>query len=95
MFWCKTHSEEGNLIVAICDEKLLGKKIGKKPRVTVEKGFYEGELIDENKAVELMKKADICNILGKDIIKIALEKKFITKENIILIGDIPHAQFIQ
>jgi hypothetical protein len=52
-------------------------------------------LVDENKAIELMKKANICNLLGKDIIKIALEKKFITKENIILIGEIPHAQFIQ
>jgi hypothetical protein len=95
MFWCKTHLEKENLIVAICDEKLLCKKIGKKPTVTVEKRFYGGELIDDKKAVELLKKANICNILGKEIINIALEKKFITKENIILIGDIPHAQFIQ
>jgi hypothetical protein len=95
MFWCKIHSEKENLIVAICDEKLLGKKIGKKPRVTVEKKFYGEELIDDKKAVEMMEKANICNLLGKEIIKIALEKKFIMKENIILIGDIPHAQFIQ
>jgi hypothetical protein len=95
MFWCKIHSEKENLIVAICDEKLLGKKIGKKPRVTVEKEFYGGELIDDKKAVEMMEKANICNLLGKEIIKIALEKKFIMKENIILIGEIPHAQFIQ
>ncbi len=95
MFWCKTHSAKGNLIVAICDEELLNKKIGKKPSITIEKKFYGEQLIDDKRAVEFMKKADICNILGKDIIKIALEKKFITKENIILIGDIPHAQFIQ
>jgi hypothetical protein len=95
MFWCKTHFGEGNLIVAICDQKLLCKKIGKNPRITVEKRFYGKELIDDEKAVGLMKKANICNILGKEIINIALEKKFITKENIILIGDIPHAQFIQ
>ncbi len=95
MFWCKTHSEKGYLIVAICDEKLLGKKIGKKPIITVNKNFYGGELIDDEKIIIFMKKANICNLLGKDIIKIALEKKFITKENIILIGEIPHAQFIQ
>jgi hypothetical protein len=95
MFWCKAHSARGNLILAICDEKLLGKKIGKELKITVNKEFYGGELIDDQKAVELMKKANICNLLGKDIINIALEKKFITKENIILIGDIPHAQFIQ
>ena len=95
MFWCKTYSAKGNLIVAICDEKLLCKKIGKKPTVTVDKKFYGEELIDDKKAVDLMKKANICNLLGKEIIKIALGKKFITEENIILIGEIPHAQFIQ
>jgi len=95
MFWCKIHSVERNLIVAICDEELLGTKIGKTPKIIVEKKFYGEELVDEEKAIELMKKAKICNLLGKDIIKIALEKKFITKENIIHIGEIPHAQFIQ
>jgi hypothetical protein len=95
MFWYKTHSEKENLIVAICDEKLLGKKIGENPTITVEKKFYGGELIDDKKAVDMMEKANICNLLGKGIVKIALEKKFIMKENIILIGDIPHAQFIQ
>ncbi len=95
MFWCKIHSEKESLIVAICDEKLLGKKIGKKPEIIVEKKFYGGEIIDNEKAVSFMKKANICNLLGKEIIKIALEKKFITKDNIILIGEIPHAQFIQ
>jgi len=95
MFWCKIHSVKESLIVAICDEKLLGKKIGKELKVTVNKEFYGGELIDGQKTVELMKKSNICNLLGKEIVNIALEKKFITKENIILIGDIPHAQFIQ
>lgn len=81
-------------MVAICDEGLLGKKIGKL-KVEVRKDFYCGEKIDEIKAIEFMKKSTICNLMGKKIVKLALEKKFITKENIILIGDIPHAQFIK
>ena len=95
MFWCKTYSAKGQLVVAICDKDLLGKKIGNEFKITVKEDFYRGELVDEKKALELMEKASICNIIGKKIIDLALKNKFITKENIIFIGDVPHAQFIQ
>jgi hypothetical protein len=95
MFWCKTFKAKGQFVVAICDEDLLGKKIGNEFKITVGKNFYQGELIDGNRALELMKKANICNILGKNIVELALKNKFIMKENIIFIGDVPHAQFIQ
>jgi len=95
MFWCKTFSTKGQFVVAICDKDLIGKEIGNELKITVEESFYRGELVDENKALELMKKSNICNLLGKNIVDLALKNKFITKENIIFIGDIPHAQFIR
>jgi len=95
MFWCKIHSVKEQFIVAICDKELLGKKIGKKMKITVSEAFYGGDLIDDKKALEVMKRSSICNIIGEKIIKIAIEKKFITKENIMFIGDIPHAQFVR
>jgi len=95
MFWCKIHSVKGQFIIAICDKELLGKKIGKELKINVSETFYGGDLIDDKKALEHMKKSSICNIIGKKIIKLAIEKKFITKENIMFIGDIPHAQFVR
>ncbi len=95
MFWCKTFSVKGQFVVAICDKNLLGKTIGKNPTVFVKKDFYGGELIDDEKALELMKKSNICNLLGKDIINLAIQKKFIIKENIMFIDDVPHAQFLK
>jgi len=95
MFWCKTFSAKGQFVVAICDKDLIGKEIGNELKITVKESFYRGELVDENKALELMKKSNICNILGKNIVDLALKNKFITKENIIFIGDVPHAQPIQ
>jgi len=94
MFWSKIFSVEGQ-VVAICDENLLGKKIGRRSEIEVKESFYRGELVDEEKALELMKMSTICNLLGKEIVKLALEKKFISKENIIFIGDVPHAQFVR
>ncbi|MEX2739341.1 MAG: DUF424 domain-containing protein [Candidatus Wukongarchaeota archaeon] len=95
MFWCKTFSVKGQFVVAICDKNLLGKKIGNELKITVKESFYRGELVDEKKVLELMKKSNICNLMGKNIIDLALKNKFITKENIIFIGDVPHAQFIR
>jgi len=95
MFWCKCHSIKENLVVAVCDEDLLGKEIGKKLKIKIKKDFYGGELADENKVLECMKKATVGNLIGKKIVKFALEKKFITKENIMLIDDVPHAQFLK
>ncbi len=95
MFWCKTFSAKEKFVVAICDKDLIGKEIGNEPKITVKESFYRGEIVDEKKALELMKKSNICNLLGKKIVDLALKNKFITKENIIFIGDVPHAQFIQ
>ena len=94
MFWSKVHSVKGEILVAVCDESLLGKGIGKKLKVHVNENFYKGELVNEEKVLELIKKSTICNLIGKEIVKIAVEKKFITKENIMFIDDIPHAQII-
>lgn len=95
MFWCKCHSVKGQFVVAICDENLLGKQIGKELKIKVSRDFYGGEKIDDKKALELMKKSTVCNILGKNIVELAVEKKFIIKENIMFIDDVPHAQFIK
>lgn len=95
MFWSKTYSAKGQFVVAICDKDLLGKSIGNELKITVKESFYQGELVDENKAIELMKKSKICNLLGKKIVDLAMKNKFITEDNIIFIGDVPHAQFIR
>ena len=95
MFWCKTFTAKGQFVVAICDKDLLGKKIGNEFKITVKESFYRGELMDEKKVLEVMKKSNICNLLGKKIVGLASKSKFITKENIIFIGDVPHAQFVR
>ena len=52
-------------------------------------------MIDEERSVKVMKEASIGNIIGKEIVGVAEKNGFISKENIILIDDIPHAQFVK
>jgi len=98
MFWCKIFSSKEELVVAICDEELLGKKIRmkeKKFNVHVSEKFYGEKLIDENIAVKLMKRATIGNLMGKRIVDIADKNGFIIKKNVIFIDGVPHAQFVK
>lgn len=95
MFWCKQFRVKDELVVAICDEDIIGKEIKKNPKIEVKKNFYRGELVDEDGALKAMNKSTIGNLMGKNIIKLALQKKFITKENVMIIGGVPHAQYIQ
>jgi hypothetical protein len=86
------------LVVAICDEKLLGKKIFMKKknlRIEVSKKFYGGKQISEEMAVKLMGKATIGNLMGKEIVELASRNGFIMKENVIFIDGVPHAQFVK
>jgi hypothetical protein len=95
MFWSKVFQTKYDLVVAICDEELLDKEIDKKLKIKVSKNFYGGKLIDEENALKLMRKATIGNLIGKRIVELAEKNGFITKENIILINGVSHAQFIK
>ena len=91
----RTRSERYELVLAICDKELVGKTLRKDPEFVVSKEFYYEKECVEEKAVKLMKTCTIANLVGKKIAKLALGKKFITKENVMLIEGIPHAQIIK
>lgn len=96
MFWSKVFNAKYDLVVAICDEELIDKKIDtKKFEIKVSKNFYGEKTVDEKIAVKLMEKATIGNLIGKDIVALAKKNGFITKENIISINGVPHAQFVK
>lgn len=96
MFWCKLFQTKHDLVLALCDKKLLGKVFRKdRLKIKISEKFYGGRIVNKEIAIKLMKKATIGNLFGKEIVKLAEENGFITKENVILIDGIPHAQFIK
>ena len=96
MFWGKAFVVKPDIVVAICDENLLDKKIKTKEfDIEINKNFYGDKLIDESLAITLMKKSTIGNLIGEDIVNLAEKNGFITRENIIFINGVPHAQFVK
>ena len=97
MLKIKIHNAYRN-IVALADAELIGKKfVDEKSnlQIDVKESFYDGEEIDENKAIKLMKDANSddasFNVVGKRAIECALKAGIVDKKGIIKIKGVPHA----
>lgn len=97
MFWGKFFVVQGDLVLAMCDDDLLGKKVGdSRLEVKISKQFYGEKLIDsEADAVKYLGTCSIGNLIGRRIVALAERNGFITKENVVSIGGVPHAQFVK
>ena len=88
----------GEVLVAACDEELLGKCFVDRERglrLEVKESFYKGEIMDARESVNLIRKASIANLVGPRIVREALNFGLIKPKAIIEIGGIPHAQIVK
>lgn len=90
MLWIKEHKG----ILAICDEKLLGRKITD-GKITLDlakyRAFYEGEKVREDVVLEKIRTAKSINAVGKIAVNLLKKSGFNTR-NAIKIANIPHLQ---
>jgi len=83
-------------VVAICDEELLGVTLqGGRVPFTVNEGFYKGVLGEVEEALETMRKATICNLVGRRIVQAAIGRRMVHERAVIYFGDVPHAQIVK
>lgn len=84
-----------DMLVAVCDAEILGKTIeGGRVPFNVSEQFYRGTIADLDEALKAMRKATICNIVGKRIVEAAIENRMVQRTAVIYFGDIPHAQIV-
>jgi len=91
-------TEEYGTIIAACDRELLGRKLKKNNlEIVVSERFYGGRLVNKEELIILFKNADVLNLLGEKVIKLAEDLGLIHSEAKIFFEDedgrkIPHAQ---
>ncbi|RLG05986.1 MAG: DUF424 domain-containing protein [Thaumarchaeota archaeon] len=93
--WVKVHhSKTGEVVVAACDEDLLGKKIKVNDSFSVEvsKAFYGGFLVKCDEFDKYLEQAGIVNLLGESIISYLIRKGLVSEKAVIRLGEIPHVQ---
>jgi hypothetical protein len=92
----KTINRGKDIVVAVCDEEILGKILeGGRVPFKVSEGFYKGTLGDIEEAIKAIKQGTICNLVGKNIVKAAIDCEIVHERAIIYLGDIPHAQIVK
>ncbi|MEM3588388.1 MAG: DUF424 family protein [Nitrososphaerota archaeon] len=97
-YWVKVHhSVTGEVIVAVCDKGLLGKKIriSEKFETRVSEDFYMGRTANWEHIAKLIETATIINLLGDDIVNAAIEAGIVPEGASSTIGGVKHVQLIK
>lgn len=91
--YMKKYDTEGQLIVAVCDKNIIGKKFREGELVLkLDECFYKGDEVGEEEVKEALLCATIANIAGEKSIACAVECGCIDPDTVIFIEGIPHAQ---
>jgi hypothetical protein len=92
----KKYDTDGQVVVAVCDGDILGKKFKDgKLVLKLDENFYKGDEVCENEVKEALMCATIANVAGKRSVACAVECGCIDPDNVIFIDGIPHAQMVQ
>lgn len=92
----KVHKHPSEIILAICDEEILGKTFqGEKMKITVSEGFYGGDVVEEEFVRLNIGSFTILNIVGERIVNLAVELGIVAPENVVVIGETKHAQAVR
>ena len=97
LVYVKKYVSNGEVVVAICDYELLDKKLvdeDKKITFHVDPNFYKGEVMNIVDALNVLREATIANLIGRRIVEAAIEAGLISREAVIEIAGVPHAQFM-
>ena len=78
------------LVVALCDDDLIGKNLG--DDFFVSPRFYKGKKTSKKRALENLSVASVINAVGKVSVQLLLDSKLVKEENVVKVGGVPHAQ---
>lgn len=91
MFY-KTYESRAGITLAVCDEDICGKTLGKD--FFVNPRFYKGKKAGKKKIIELLRASHSANLVGKEAVEAGIEAGAVDKENVAEIGGVPHAQVL-
>ncbi len=80
-------------VVAMADSDLIGKTFEENDIVLdITERFYKGEEKTREEIIKILKVEGNVNMVGEEIISLALEEGFINEEDVIKVQGVPHAQ---
>lgn len=90
MYAARTTPYQGSLMVHICDLELVGRKIEQDGLVIdVTESYFKQEVIEKQRAGELLSKCAIANLVGEKIVGQALSMKMAKEASVKKISGVP------
>jgi hypothetical protein len=85
-----------NVLLAICDAELLGRTLREgKIIFCVKEDFYKGAKLGVSEALSMIEHSTIVNMVGKNIVKKAIERGYVHPEAVLELEGVPHAQIVK
>ncbi|NOZ82814.1 MAG: DUF424 family protein [Euryarchaeota archaeon] len=95
-YWTKVYRVEMEVLVAVCDEELLGQVFEEGELVLdVREEFYGGERLTESEVLQVLREATIANLTGRGAVRMGIKAGVIDRRNVLKVQGIPHAQMVR
>jgi len=97
MFWAKLHTNNKSTILAVCDSDIID-NVYSDQHGTLDLRtcayFYKGSRLSSKAELEVLLRtgASSINLTGEKTIEVAINIGIVKKENVKIVGGIPHAQ---
>lgn len=77
-------------MINICDLNLIGKEINQGDfNISISKDYFYSEEITKEDAIKVLKSSSIINLVGKDIVELALSLNLAKKNSVKTIENVP------
>jgi hypothetical protein len=85
-----------NVMLAMCDVEILGRTLREGKIVfCVKEDFYKGERVSVEEAVSMIENSTIVNMVGRNVVKKAIQKGYVHPQAVLNIEGVPHAQVLK
>lgn len=94
-FRMRVHRQGREVLVAVSDQHLVGKEFRESGlRLDVNEAFYGTDHADATEVLRQLSACTIANLVGVDIITLAIQHGLVDPDSILDIAGVPHAQLV-
>ncbi len=86
-FMVRTLAGKDVKIVNVCDPELVGTTINDGGfQMKISREYFEGDLVNTQEVIELIRNSDVANLVGKKIVDLVLEAEMASREAVRVVG---------
>jgi uncharacterized protein len=94
-FYYKIHESHAGYLLAVCDKSICGKRLKEDNiEIHINPQFYKDKTATKKKIIELFKICSSANLIGNEIVQLAIDLGIIDKTGTKTINKIHYAQII-